>query len=76
MLYLEGIDHDVLFVEDRDSAGKVVGNESKRFDLQTGKSLIEDRDKSIVRPIMSNTSAGCANDIVQQVMYFILEIGI
>jgi hypothetical protein len=52
LLYPEGIDHDVLLVEGRDSARKVAGNESTRFDLQTGESLVEDRDESIVRSIM------------------------
>ena len=42
-LYPEGIDHDVLLVESGDSARKVIGNESTRLDLQTGKSLVEDR---------------------------------
>jgi len=37
-----------LFVEGGDRAREVVGNETTRFDLQTGKSLVEDRNKSIV----------------------------
>ena len=76
MLYPEGIDHNVLFVEGRDSARKVVENETTRFDLQTGKSLVEDRYESIVRSIMSDASAGCANDIVQHVMDFIVKVGV
>ena len=48
MLYAEGIDHDVLLVEGGDGARKVVGNETTRVDLQTGESLVEDRDESIV----------------------------
>ena len=75
MLYPKGIDHNVLFIEGRDSARKVVENESMRFDLQTGKSLVEDRYESIVRSIMSDASAGCANDIVQHVMDFIVKVG-
>jgi hypothetical protein len=65
LLYPEGIDHDVLFVEGSDSTRKVVENETTRFDLQTGKSLVEDRYESIVQSIMSDASAGCADDIVQ-----------
>ena len=76
MLYPEGIDHNVLFVEGKDSARNVVGNESTRFDLQTGKSLVEDRYESIIRSIMSDASAGCANDIVQHVMDFIVKVGV
>jgi hypothetical protein len=76
LLYPEGIDHDVLFIESRDSARKVVANEITRFDLQTGESLVEDRRKSIVGPIMSDASAGCADDIVQQVMNFIVKVGV
>ena len=76
MLYPEGIDHDVLFVEGSDSTRKVVENESTRFDLQTGKSLVEDGYEVIVRPIMSDASAGCANDIIQHVMDFVIKIGI
>ena len=76
MLYPEGIDHDVLFVESRDSARKIVANEITRFDLQTGESLVEDRRKSIVGPIKSDASAGCVDDIVQQVMNFIVKVGV
>ena len=76
MLYPEGIDHDVLLVEGGDRARKVVGNETMRFDLQTGESLVEDREESIVRSIMSNASAGCADDIVQHVMNFIVKVGV
>ena len=64
MLYPEAIDHDVLLVEGEDSARKVIQNETTRFDLQTGKPLVEDRDESIIRSIMSDASAGCADDIV------------
>ena len=64
LLHPEGIGHDVLFVEGKDSARKVVGNESTRFDLQTGESLVEDRYESIIRSIMSDASAGCADDNV------------
>jgi len=35
-----------------------------RFDLQTGKSLVEDRYESIIRSIMSDASTGCTDDIV------------
>jgi len=76
LLYPKGIDHDVLFVEGGDRAREVVGNETTRFDLQTGESLVEDRDESIVRSIMSDASAGCADDIVQHVMDFIVEVGV
>ena len=76
MLYPEGIDHDVLVVEGRHSARKVVGNESTRFDLQTGESLVEDGDESVVQLIMSDASAGCADDIVQHVMDFIVKVSI
>jgi len=75
-MYPEGIDHDVLLVEGGDRAREVVGNETTRFDLQTGESLVEDRDKSIVRSIMSDAYAGCADDIVQHVMDFIVEVAI
>ena len=76
MLYPKGIDHNVLFVEGRDRARKLVENESTKFDLQTGESLVEDRDESIIRSIMSDASAGCADDIVQHVMNFIVKVGI
>jgi len=75
-LYPEGIDLDVLLVKGGDRAREVIGNEPTRFDLQTGESLAKDRDKSIVRSIMSDASAGCADDIVQHVMDFIAEVGI
>jgi len=48
LLYPEGIDHDVLLVEGGVRGRKVVGNETPRFDLQTGESLVEDREESIV----------------------------
>ena len=73
LLYPEGIDHNVLFVESRDSARKVVENETMRFDLQIGKSLVDDRYESIVRSIMSDASAECANDIIH-VMDFIVKV--
>ena len=76
MLYPKGINHDILVVEGRHSARKVIGNESMRFDLQTGKSLVEDRYESIVRSIMSDASAGCTDDVVQRVMDFIIKFGI
>ena len=76
MLYPERIDHDVLFVEDRDPARKVVENETTRFDLQTGKSLVEHGCKSIVGPIMPDASAGRANYVIQHVMDFVIEIRI
>jgi len=76
LLYPEGIYHDVLLVEGRDSARKVVGNETTRVDLQTGESLVEDRDESIVRSIMSDASAGCTDDIAQQVMDLVIEVGV
>ena len=76
LLYPEGIDHDVLLVEGGDRAREVVGNETTRFDLQTGESLVEDRDESIVRSIMSDASAGCADDIVQHVMNFIVKVDV
>ena len=75
MLYPEGINHDILIIEDRDSTRKVIQNQG-RIDPQTGKSLVEDGYESVVRPIMSDTSAGCADDIVQQVMNFVIEAGI
>jgi len=76
LLYPEAINHNILFVEGRDSARKVVENETTRFDLQTGKSLVEDRYESIVQSIMSNASAGYANDIVQHVMDFVVKVGV
>jgi len=76
LLYPEVIDHDVLLVKGEDSARKVIRNETTRFDLQTGKSLVEDRDESIIRSIMSDASAGCADDIVQHVMNFIVKVGV
>ena len=76
LLDSEGIDHDVLLVEGGDRAREVVGNETTRFDLQTGESLVEDRDESIVRTIMSDASAGRADDIVQHVMDLIVEVGV
>ena len=38
--------------------------------------LVEDREESIVQSIMSDASAECADDIVQHVMDFIVEVGI
>ena len=63
-------------VEGGDCAREVVGNETTRFDLQTGESLVEDRDESIVRSIMSDASAGRSDDIVQHVIDFIVEVTI
>ena len=60
LLYPEAIDHNVLFIEGEDSGKKAVGNESTRFDLQIGKSLVEDVYKSI----MSDASAGRADHVV------------
>jgi len=53
LLYPEGIDHDVLLVEGGDGAREVVGNETRKFDLQTGESLVHDRNECIVRSIMN-----------------------
>jgi hypothetical protein len=75
LLYPEGIDHNILIIEGGDSTRKVVRNQG-RIDPQTGKSLVEDGYESIVRPIMSDASAGCADDVVQQVMDFVIEVGI
>jgi hypothetical protein len=75
LLYPEGINHNILIIDDRDATRKVVRNQG-RIDPQTGKSLVEDGYESIVRPIMSDASAGCADDIVQQVMGFVIEVGI
>jgi len=75
LLYPEGINHDILIIEDRDSTRKVVWNQG-RIDPQTGKSLVKDGYESIVRPIMSDASAGCTDDIIQQVMDFVIEAGI
>ena len=76
LYYPEMIDHDFLFVDGRDSTRKVVENETTRFDLQTGKSLVEDGCESIVQSIMSDACTGCADDIVQRVMDFVIKIGI
>ena len=76
LLYPEWLDHDVLLVEGGHRAREVIRNKTTRFDLQTGKSLVEDRDESIIRSTMSDASAGCADDIVQHVMDFIVEVGI
>ncbi len=63
-------------IEARDSARKVVGNETTRFDLQTEESWVKDGHERIVRPIMSDATAGRAHDIVQHVMDFIVKVGI
>ena len=76
MLYPEGIDHDVSLVEGGHRAREVIRNKTTRFDLQTGKSLVEDRDESIIRSIMSDASAERADNIVQHVMNFIVKVSI